>query len=177
MRRMGAGMTAAVLLAGLAATAAMAQDDDGDLHSATPQPKMWWDGWFTTTAKKPDKPEAKKPDPAVPPTPVGPTPVQRAAASREQERADLYRRWEVCERLMKIAVDNNDTAMQTQIDQLHERAWELYQKRSASLPAVGSAAPDELDLDRGRAAKPFSSGHLLSKTDGDDGSVVREVKP
>ena len=176
MRTMGAGITAAVLLVGLAASAASAQEADGDLHSAAPQPKAWWEGWFTPAAK-PDKHEAKKSEPAVTPAPVAPSPVEAAAASRQRERADYFRRIDVCDRLTEIAVQNNDTAMQTQIDQLRDRAWDLYQQRTANLPAAGTL-PD-LDVhEQKRASKPFATGHLLgpSKSD-DEASVVREVKP
>ena len=176
MRRLGAGITVAVLLAGLAATAA--HGDDGDLHSAAPQPKMWWDGWFTAAAPKPDKKDDKKPDTVIPVTTPAPSSVERAAASRQRERADMNRRMEVCDRLTEVAVEHNDTAMQTQVDQLRDRVWQLYQQRTAGLPASGSPAADEPDMDRGRAAKPFASGHLLGgHAGGEDGSVVREVKP
>jgi hypothetical protein len=176
MRRMGAGMTAVVLLAGLAASSASAQDTDGDLHSATPQPKAWWDGWFTPAAK-PDKHEVKKSEPAVTPAPVAPSPIEAAAVARQRERADLNRRMEVCNRLTEIAVQNNDAAMKTQSDQLLERAWDLYQQRTAALPASGSS-PEEAPLDRPRSSKPFSTGHLLGRSKAEDeASVVREVKP
>ena len=163
MRRVGAGITAAVLLAALAASA-LAQDTDGDLHSAPPVPaaKAWWTGWFGPAAKT-DKPESKKPEAAVPPAPAGPSPVELAAAARQHERAAFNRRMEVCDRLTEIAVQNNDTAMQSQIDQLRDRAWEAYQKRTADLPSSGSTSQDDTPPDRPRQSKPAS--------------VVREVKP
>ena len=140
MRMVGAGMAAAVLLAGLAASAAWAQDVDGDLHSASPKPKAWWEGWFSPAAKPPEK---KHGDAEPPPT--GPSPVELAAAGRQRERADLDRRWEVCDRLMEIAVRTNDEAMQTQIEQLRDRAWDVYQQRIAALsaPAPMAAPPEE----------------------------------
>ena len=140
MRMVGAGMTAAVLLAGLAASAASAQDTDGDLHSAPPKQKMWWDGWFTPAAKPPEK----KHDDAEPAA-HGPSPVELAAASRQRERAALDRRWEVCDRLMEIAVRTSDDAMQAQVEQLHDKAWDVYQERIAALSAPDSAAapPEE----------------------------------
>jgi len=179
MRRVGAGITAAVLLAGLAASAALAQDTDGDLHSApTPgsTPKSWWAGWFGPAAKT-DKPESKKPEAAAPPAPVAPSPVELAAAARQRERAAFNRRMEVCDRLTEIAVQNNDTAMQSQIDQLRDRAWEVYQKRTADLPAAGSTSQDEALPDRSRPSKPLSAVRADGKAGTDDGSVVREVKP
>ena len=140
MRMVGAGMTAAVLLAGLAASAAWAQDLDGDLHSAAPKPKAWWEGWFAPAAKPP---EVKHDD--AEPTTHGPSPVELAAAARRRERADLDRRWAVCDRLMEIAVGDNDEAMQTQIEQLRDRAWDVYQQRIAALsaPEPLTASPEE----------------------------------
>ncbi len=164
MRRVGAGITAAVLLAGLAASAALAQDTDGDLHSAAPTPKSMWTGWFGPAAKT-DKPEGKKPEAAVPPAPAAPSPVEMAVASRLRERAAYNRRMEVCDRLTEIAVRTNNTAMQAQIDQLRDRAWEVYQMRIADLPASGSAA------------KTPSAVRVGGKAGTDDDSVVREVKP
>lgn len=164
MRRVGAGITAAVLLAALAASA-LAQDTDGDLHSAPAQAqasKSWWTGWFGPSAKT-DKPESKKTEAAAPPAPASPSPVELAAAARQHERAAFNRRMEVCDRLTEIAVQNNDTAMQSQIDQLRDRAWEVYQKRTADLPASGSPSQDDALPDRPRPSKPAS--------------VVREVKP
>ncbi len=163
MRRVGAGITAAVLLAGLAASAALAQDTDGDLHSAAPTPKAWWTGWFGP-ADKTDKPEGKKTEAAVPPAPAAPSPMDMAAAARRRERAAYNRRMEVCDRLTEIAVRTNNTDMQAQIDQLRDRAWDVYRKRTADLPAAG--APE----------KPPSAVRADGKT-GTDDSVVREVKP
>ena len=151
MRRVGAGMTIAVLLAGLAASAASAQDVDGDLHSTTPKPKSWWDGWFAPAAKPPEK----KHDDAEP-APRGPSPVELAAAARQRERAAWDRRCKVCDRLMDIAVGNNDDAMRAQIEKLSDQAWDMYQQRIAALSAPGptTAPPDE----KPTFGKPSHSG-------------------
>ena len=82
MRRVGIGMTAVVLLTGLAASAALGQEPDGDLHSSAPKPKAFWDGWFSSNAK----PAEKKLDPAGAP-PAGPSAAEIAAATRKRERA------------------------------------------------------------------------------------------
>jgi hypothetical protein len=157
--RIGAGWTAAVLLAGLSASAASAQGYyDGDLHSASPKPKSWFENLYSSAPAT--KPPDKKGDDVEPPTPVGPSPVQLASASRQRERAALDRRNEVCDRLMEIAVRNNDEAMQTQIEQLRDRAWDIYQQRTAGLSSPGPMA-DPAD-EKPTAAKP---------------SPKREVKP
>src|SRR5450755_2106677 len=120
MRMVKAALTAAVLLAVLAASTASAQEMDGDLHSATPKPKAWWGGWFSPAAK----PAEKKTEPATL-APVGPSAAELAVTARQSEKAAYFRRMEVCDRLMAIAVQNNDEAMQTQIEQLKDRAWDL----------------------------------------------------
>ena len=148
MRRVGAGMTAAVLLAGLAATAASAQQSDGDLHAAAPKTKAIWDGWFTP-APKPAEP---KPDAVVTPAAVGPSAADLAAMARKRERAALDRRWEVCDRLMEVAVRNNDQAMQAQIEQLHDRAWEVYQQRTSGVFVSSPVTTDEKAAPGGRPA-------------------------
>ncbi len=137
MRRVGIGIAAVVLAAGLAASAASAQDADGDLHAAAPKPKAWWEGWFTPAAPPPEV----KHDAAEATAPPGPSPVELAAAARQRERADLDRRWEVCDQLMEIAVRDNDQTMQTQIEQLRDRAWDVYQQHIADLSSSAAAPP------------------------------------
>jgi hypothetical protein len=177
MRMVGKGMTVAVLLTGLAASAALAQDPDSDLHSSAPRPKAFWDGWFTTAAK----PVEKKLDKLAAP-PAGPSAAEVAAATRKRELAAYSRRMEVCDRLMEVAVQNNDEAMQTRIEQLKDRAWELYQQRTGGLAVSGSQSPDEAVLDRRLGVN--SSGRPLTavpagkaKTDAGQASLKREVKP
>lgn len=173
MRRVGAWMTAAVLVGGLAVAGAAGQDADGDLHSAAPKPKAWWDGWFTPAAK-PDKPEAKKPEPAVAPAPAAPPAGEPAVSARQRERAAYNRRMEALDRLAEIAVQNNDADMQTQIDQLRDRAWELYQRRSGTAQASAPMTPDEAALEKPRRSTPLP---LKPKADGGEASVIREVMP
>ena len=171
MRTIRAGMTAAVLLAGLAVSSATAQDVDGDLHSATPKPKAWWDGWFTPAVK----PVEKKSETA--PTPAGPSPVELAAAARQREKTAYFRRAKVCDQLMAIADQNNDEAMQAQIEQLKDRAWDLYQQRISAMPAAGPLSEDEAALDRKPGLK--LAGRPIDKAGKDAGqaSLLREVKP
>jgi hypothetical protein len=177
MRMVGKGMTVAILLTGLAASAAFAQEMDGDLHSAAPKPKAFWDGWFTPAAKLPEK----KHDMLAAP-PAGPSPAEVAAATRKRELAAYTRRMEVCDRLMEVAVGNNDAAMQARIEQLKDRAWELFQQRTGGLSVAGSPSPDEAVLDRKLGVS--STGRQLTaaptdkaNTDGGQASLKREVKP
>jgi hypothetical protein len=177
MRIVGTGMAVAVLLSGLAASAALAQETDGDLHSAAPKPKSFWDGWFAPAPK----PVEKKFDKLAAP-PAGPSAAEIASATRKRERAAYSRRMEVCDRLMEVAVQNNDDAMQARIEQLKDRAWELYQQRTGALTASGSASPDEAVLDHRLGVG--SSGRSLTaapadkaKKDGGQASLNREEKP
>ena len=177
MRIVGKGMMAAVLLTGLAASAALAQESDGDLHSSAPKPKAFWEGWFTPAAK----PVEKKFDKLAAP-PAGPTAAEVAAATRKRELAAYSRRMEVCDRLTEIAIGKNDDAMQARIEQLKDRAWELYQQRTGALSASGSPSPDEAVLDHKLGVG--SSGRSLtaapadkSGTDGVQASLKREEKP
>jgi hypothetical protein len=177
MRRVGIGMTAVVLLTGLAASAVLAQEPDGDLHSTAPKPKAFWDGWFTSAAN----PAEKKVD-LVGAPPAGPSVAEIAAATRKREFAAYSRRMEVCDRLMEVAVGNNDEAMQARIEQLKDRAWELYQQRTGQLSASGSSSPDETVLDNKLGVR--SSGRPLTaapvgkvKTDAGQASLKREVMP
>jgi hypothetical protein len=177
MGMVGKGMTVAVLLTGMAASAALAQQPDGDLHSAAPKPKAFWDGWFTAAAK----PAEKKPDALAAP-PAGPSAAEIAAATRKRELASYSRRMEVCDRLMDVAVQNNDEAMQTRIEQLKDRAWNLYQQRTGGLAVSGSQSPDEDVLDRrlgvNSTGRPLTAAPAgKAKPDAGQASLKREVKP
>jgi len=175
MRIVGKGMAVAVLLTGLAASAALAQESDGDLHSAAPKPKSLWDGWFTPAAK----PAEKKLDPIAAP-PAGPTAAEVGAATRKRELAAYTRRMEVCDRLMEVAVANNNEAMQARIEQLKDRAWELYQQRTSGLS--GSQSPDEAVLDHklgvGSSGRPLTAAPAgKAKMDAGQASLNGGGKP
>ncbi len=177
MGMVGKKMTVAVLLTGLAASSGLAQEIDGDLHSAAPKPKSFWDSWFTPAAKPAEKKVDKLPAP-----PAGPTPAEAAAALRKRELAVYSRRMEVCDRLMEVAVQNNDDAMQARIEQLKDRAWEVYQQRTGALTASGSLSPDEAVLDHklgvGASDRSLTAAPAdKSESDGGQASLKREEKP
>ena len=177
MRMVGKRLAAAALLTGLAASAAWAQQPDGDLHSAAPKPKSFWEGWFAPAAKPVDK----KLDGLAPP-PAGPSAAEVAAVTRKREFAVYSRRMEVCDRLTEIAVQNNDDAMQTRVEQLKDRAWDIYQQRTGGSSASGAMSPDEAALDR-KLGGDSSSRALTAapaakaKTEASQASLKREVKP
>ena len=89
---------------------------------------------------------------------------------------------EVCDRLMEVAIANNDDAMQSRIEQLKDRAWELYQQRTGQSSASSSPSPDEAILDNklgGRlSGRPLTAAAADKvKTDAGQASLKREVKP
>ncbi len=67
--------------------------------------------------------------------------AELAAVARQRELAALDRRWEVCDRLMEIAVRTNDDVMQSQIEKLRDRAWDVYQQRIAALSVPAPITP------------------------------------
>jgi hypothetical protein len=166
-------MTAAVLAAALAASAAAAAPkDDGDLRSMPPKPPMWWDGWFQAppaapppAAKKPDKPDGDKP-------PRGPSAAEVSDAVRKRELAAFLRRQEVCDRLIQVAVQNNDEDMRRQAEDLYSRAWELYQQRTR--PGAGGTDVDPAVLDQQRLTGPAGGAGRL---EGGRTQVYRGGKP
>ncbi len=176
MRMVAKGMTVAILVTGLAASAALAQDTDGDLHSAAPKPKAFWEGWFAPAPK----PIEKKSDP-IPAAPAGPTAAELAAATRKRELAAYTRRMEVCDRLMEVAVEKNDEAMQARIEQLKDRAWELYQQRTGAASVAVSPSADEDVLDRklgaGATGRSLTAAPADNLKDGVQASLKQKEKP
>ena len=177
MRIIGKRMMIAVLVSGLAASAAWAQETDGDLHSEPPKPKAFWDGWFAPAAK----PVEKKHDKIAAP-PAGPTAADIALAMRKRELAVYSRRMEVCDRLMEVAIAKNDVAMQERIEQLKDRAWELYQQRTGATSISAASSSDEAVLSR-KLSADSSSDPLTAASSNKAGtasqqaSLKREVKP
>jgi hypothetical protein len=130
MRRVGAGTVAALLWLGLVVPVAPAQ-------STSIKPEMvgeegsWWSSLFTS---KP-KPDPKKAERAT---------AANANRSREQERLrNAYlRRQAVCDRLLDIAEQTNNTTLKEEAERLDELAWKLYQEQSTRL-ANGASDPPE----------------------------------
>jgi hypothetical protein len=84
----------------------------------------WFTRMFTPTPEKTDKDEAKKSDTKSDASKMPPTITFNQRAKRA--RADLDRRWEVCEKLRAIAVAKGDEEMERKVEQLHQRAWDVY---------------------------------------------------
>src|SRR5205807_2713567 len=117
------GGLAALLLAGLAVNAATAADDDDDDAPKKPAGiRLGYTGRFgkPRPPAEPKKPEPKQAvsSPAPPPDP----------ARRDREFNAYLRRSAACDRLMEIAVDTNNEAMQRQVEELSVRVWAVYQQ-------------------------------------------------
>jgi hypothetical protein len=139
-------MAAAASIAALMAATAGAQTTgpDGDLRSQPPQSAAWWDVWFAPAGPKPAavKPVADGEKAVI----SAPTGVEASAAVRRREQAAYLRRQAVCDRLRQVAVQSGDDALYQQAQDLEDRAWALYQDRTAGLPGgsslvEGDAAP------------------------------------
>ena len=62
-----------------------------------------------------------------------------AAAERAREENALLRRQAVCLKLRTIAAQTNNEELRRQADELDDRAWSVYQRRIAHLPAGGGS--------------------------------------
>lgn len=129
MRKRMAWALATGLALGLGASAVLADDDPPPVQA----PKSGWVGPFkewNQPAPAP-KPEAKKK--VEPPAPRRLSINEQVQAARYREQADLLRRMAVCDKLMEIAVRNNDNELMHKVEQLQERANNLYSDHSVSL--------------------------------------------
>jgi hypothetical protein len=129
MRKLGATGMAAALCAGLALATARADDgDSGDLRSMPPVKPSWWTEMFGSKEKTP---EPKKLAPAAP-TP--PRVIRNDPASvQAREESALFRRLKVCDELFEVADKKDDEALREKIHQLTEKAWAVYQQRTAGI--------------------------------------------
>jgi hypothetical protein len=157
------GLISAVGMVCCLAGVSLAADDDDVYRSAKSS---------RVVKRKPDKPAeakassgwnwfGKKPaEPAAKPD-AGKTDTAKAAASRDeetakllrQEQANYLRRQQVCFRLREVAEETGDTALETQADLLEQKAWSLYEARTAQLrlpsltPMSEAAALEKLTAD------------------------------
>jgi hypothetical protein len=158
MRRRFAGGVAAVLWVGLAVSAAGA-GDGGDLHSLPPpkEGSSWLPLWMGGRRDRPepmkpqapekaDKPDKDKADKAAAPAPR-PQPNDPAAVQARELNA-YWRRMEVCDRLMEYAVDTNNEELQRQADELQQRTFAVYQRRTLHAGGSPKLDADEAALDQ-----------------------------
>lgn len=136
----GAWKPAAVVLVALSTSAAAsAASPKADAQAAPANGWHWFSRWFDWSNK-----ENKKQPNSLPNT---------LRASKEQalarEHANYCRRMDVCLQLRQIAQDTHDDLLQSKVEQLEKRVWEVCQQRLKLLGGV--AAPSGLDqqiLDR-----------------------------
>lgn len=141
MRGVGKTAMATALVLGLAVSVAAAEErDDGPKPASSGS--GGWGGWFGGK----DKPEAKKE--AVDKPAPGPSAAERAEAVRQLELKNYLRRIDVCDRLAQVAEDTNDQKLLSQVEEMKERVWAVYQQRTANL------APGGLASETGGAARP-----------------------
>jgi hypothetical protein len=150
----------AVVVLGMSAAMATASDEDGspahrpyvppnerpglldkvfDFGSGPPQKQA--------PTKEPKKDSVKKA--ATPAPDKTKTNVSPEAAELAREQAAFQRRQAVCDKLLEIAVANNDKELEQLAEELNTRAWALYTRRTARLQAVASEKGlDEQILDQ-----------------------------
>ena len=141
MRKLGATSVAAVLCAGLTLATARADDKDGGDLRALPPPKPSW--WSSTFGGPKEPVESKKAVP-VEVAPARP-PASDPITIQAREESAFHRRMEVCYDLLDLADKNGDDALREQVYQLMDKAWAVYQQRTAG-PAAQKA--DEAVLTR-----------------------------
>lgn len=93
-------------------------------------------------AEKAKSTDGKVPKPAPNPL-VTAEPVNEAATVLAKERANFLRRQQVCDKLREIAHETNDDELERQAELLEQRAWCIYEQRTAKakmsilLPPMG----------------------------------------
>jgi hypothetical protein len=189
MRKLGVWALGVALLAALSMSVVLAADkkaaDDDEDKPAAKESKgtwSWFTGWFSWKKKAPEKkPESVSDKTAAKaPAPV----VDEAALASAREQAAYARRMRVCIELRQVAHDTNDTYLLSQAEQLEERIWAAYTRRTANPPRGRSV--DDLDeeiLDK--HVGTGTAGRQPSATPADaaapkgrnNSTAAREVKP
>jgi hypothetical protein len=167
MRRNGVwGLTIALLLGG--SWNATRADDLDDTDVAKPKPARYrhsngvLEQMFREEPKplekKPatdsDKKNAKKSDKRSDKS-AAKAIANKPASERSKEEANWLRRVDACAALKRIAEETNDLELLDQAEKLDERAWTIYQERTAQLhdADAGSEADEKNLLDKKPAKK------------------------
>jgi hypothetical protein len=126
--------------------------------------------WFTrwTTPSKPAAPKKSAEKPLKEEDFAQQQKAARAAAAAERGREEnaLLRRQAVCLKLRTIAAQSNNDELRRQADELDDRAWSVYQRRVAHLPAGGGS--------EGSRENPAPS-HRASRSDTTETSSAARV--
>ncbi|NBR04229.1 MAG: hypothetical protein EBT92_00480 [Planctomycetes bacterium] len=105
-----------------------ASGETGSANTTTPKSKSWWS--MGGSAKKEVIPEADINDKET----ISKTVVieQNRKVLNREEKA-YFRRLEACDRLMQIAITNNDNGMQEKIITLQEKIQAVYNRKTSNL--------------------------------------------
>jgi hypothetical protein len=125
-------MVTAALVFGMGVGRVGGQQPTSDSSDINPKPG-WWARLFGKKADAPHPGPAQAATSKEQPRPL--TGADLAAAMQARERALLDRRQAVCDKLKEIALRTGDEALMRRAEQLDQRAWALYQRRT-SAPAV-----------------------------------------
>lgn len=167
MKRLALGAVLAVLTA----LAVPARAENTSLPPQAQAP--WYKRWFGIG-----------PDPVVPPQPPKRDPAAEAASARAAAETDYNRRLAVCLELRQMALERNDQAFDLRVQELEQKAWELYRRQTAHLPCNRLMPSDERAVGSRLVDAPTSavSADRLSPRTSDTGrrlqaSAVREINP
>jgi hypothetical protein len=192
--RPGTAVVVALLVVlGTAAVGAAADDEDGKSNAKPGGSWFSFGNWFGTDKKPADPTPATSPKDQQGGKADGrkrrkgsdkdainkeslletePSANDLAARRRALEEAALLRRDDVCDRLAEIAVQTNDAELANLAEQLKQRAWEVYTRRTAHLPTVAQAANSGLEPLPGQDAAP--AGPVLSESRLGGGGLPRQ---
>jgi hypothetical protein len=172
MRRLCVWTVTVLILAAPALARAGDPDDDSSSKGS------WFSRLFSGKSQAPAQPKEKKMDKN--------DAAERYAASRKaavvsqaREKNEWLRRVAVCDKLRDIAALTNDDELLRKADQLDQRAWETYQKRTARLPAgAAGLQADERILERRLGPSANTAQGLLpsSGTSTAGQAAIREVR-
>lgn len=136
MPRWGLYAIAVALACTLAVSARAADAEDAPPAAAAPSGN-WFTRWMTPSKPAALKKTAEKPMKEEDFAQQQQTARASAAAERAREENALLRRQAVCLKLRTMADQTHNEELHRQADELDDRAWSVYQRRIAHLPAGG----------------------------------------
>lgn len=154
-RAMGWGLAPCLMLL-LAATVAEGQTRESP---TIPERTPWY--WRLVPFRKAAKTNAVEAKSTSLKTPL--TTPESPVSSYSREKADWIRRAAVCDRLREIAATTNDDELDRQAEQLNQRAWQVFLKRTSQGSAVQAGLPSaESTLTRPSRPSTQSGQSLLT---------------
>jgi hypothetical protein len=153
------------LALGATANTVFADDDPPPVRKGR---ESGWAGPLKEWNKPAPKPKPKKEEPTPPPKP---TVADKVQAARYKEQADLLRRMAICDKLMEIAVKNNDSELMRRVEQLQERANNVFSEHTVLLARTVEATNSAASIAQADTDK------LLEKKDKSKAYASRGEKP